>query len=354
MLNPKLYEALKNKFGDVKISNEGANYVAKRRKRVVKGNIVSIIEDINRGEQYCVNCPACGGKFKLTISYISGTTPSPHVKPVWHKVHCFKCDYGKSPGNKEELKKLLSGYSTLVSAGAVKLKKSSVSSEKPLEDYGKLAKIHEDSSAAMYLEGRGFDPVKLSKIYNFRRMDEPRESREFLTNYIFIPMYRFGKLVSWQARAIYPSQSPRWYIAKGGKKPIFGLDLAAQTSCIIIQEGVFDAIACGFSGTAIMGKFLTGYQSESLRDVKKPIVVCLDPDASADAKKLYIHLKESHGNLVSLFKYPDNWPEEYSIDKKKMIPKDAASVGNKVICPLLNKHLKENYNGVELNVRGTI
>jgi hypothetical protein len=101
-----------------------------------------------------------------------------------------------------------------------------------------------------------------------------------------------------------------------------------------------------------MGKFLTGYQAESLKNVRKPIIVCLDPDAKSDAKKLYLHLKETHGSLVTLFKYPDNWPEEYNDDKKKMVPKDAAAVGSKVIKPLLNKHLLENYKGVELNDRG--
>ena len=346
-LNPTLYNALVSKFHDVKITNEGSLYLGKKVSKHRAGKTVYEIVDINRGEQYCVNCPACGGKYKLTISYICGTATPPFTEKVWHKVHCFRCNFGKKHGNAEALKAVLGGYVALAQNIVIKVNKAGTSTQPAvLESYGKLGPLLPDSSAGVYVKGRGFDPDSLVKLYNMRRMAEPVPERSFLKEYLFIPMYAEGKLVSWQARAIYPGQEPRWYIAKGGKKPVFNLDTAARTDYIFIQEGVFDAVACGPSGVAILGKSLTAYQSELLAKVRKKIIVCLDPDAKEEAKKLYWHLKTTHGSLVSLFKYPDSWPEEFDVNKCKMIPKDAASVGSNIIIPLLNTHIKNNYKKV--------
>ena len=343
VLNPKLYEALQKKFGDVKISNEGSKYIGKKTLKNLRGKTIYEIEDISRGEQYCVTCPACGGKHKLTISYICGTIPPPFTEKVWHKIHCFRCNFGKKHGNAKALKEVLGGYVKLAENVKIAINEKAIVESKPLESYGTLGELDDDTAAGIYVRGRGFNLEEVRAMYNLKRIAAPPIERSFLRDYLFIPMYAEGKLISWQARAVFPRQEPRWYLASGGKKPIFSLDLAAQTSCVVIQEGVFDAIACGSSGVAIMGKFLTGYQAKLISSVKKPIIVCLDPDARDDAKKLYYHLKQTHHKLVTLFQYPDNWPTEYNIDKDKTIPKDAASVGKAVMLPLLKRHFKEHY-----------
>lgn len=342
-LNPKLYQALVKRFGEVKISNQGVKYVGKKVKKSVKGKLIDTIKDVNRGEQYCVNCPSCGGKKKLTISYINGTAPPPYTEKVWHKIHCFKCGYGKRPGTKDALKELLANYAQIAERANILINTDEVVEKIELEQPGGLKPLGDDTAAGIYVKKRGFDPEHLMSTYNMKRIAKPLPGKGYLQDYLFIPMYARGELISWQARAVFPKQEPRWYISSGGKKPIFNLDLAAQTSCIIIQEGIFDAIACGNSGVAIMGKYLTNYQTELLSEIKKPIIVCLDPDASKDAKRLYYQLKETHFRLVTLFKYPENWPTEFDVNKNKEIPKDAAAVGKDVMLPLLKEHYKNHY-----------
>src|SRR5436309_1540253 len=64
----------------------------------------------------------------------------------------------------------------------------------------RLAELIPDHPALTYLAGRGFDPGKLSRMYDVRYC--PSSTFRWASNRIVIPIYQEGMLVSWQTRHI--------------------------------------------------------------------------------------------------------------------------------------------------------
>ena len=112
---------------------------------------------------------------------------------------------------------------------------------------------------------------------------------------IIIPIVNDGKTEFYVARSIYDWQKMKEYspvkIEGGYKKSevIFNLSNAAETGTLIINEGIYDALAWGRSGISLLGKIMSDVQFErilALRDKVHTIYVCLDADARQYAVKI--------------------------------------------------------------------
>src|SRR5262245_45733418 len=95
VLRPQLYERLKHRFGDVKISNHGQ--AIRWGVRVVDGRPRRFIDKRHghhQGESYVVCCPYChDGRHRLTINHMWGFYDElTGSRNLW-LVHCFneKC-----------------------------------------------------------------------------------------------------------------------------------------------------------------------------------------------------------------------------------------------------------------------
>lgn len=112
-----------------------------------------------------------------------------------------------------------------------------------------------------YLESRKFC---LSIINDYKLMVAIPNSR--LSGRLILPVVENGRLVYFQARALY-GQTPKYLNPSKLQAPIgksnfvFNLEQAAQFKNIIICEGIFSAIATGKNAVAIFGKELSLVQS---------------------------------------------------------------------------------------------
>lgn len=98
-------------------------------------------------------------------------------------------------------------------------------------------------------------------------------------NCVILPVYEEGKLVYFVGRNIYQKR----YM--NPTKPSRGIlfNYTNQES-VILTEGIFDAIAVGYNGIALLGKFLKEDQKRLLiKGLPKTIYVMLDEDARQDA-----------------------------------------------------------------------
>ena len=120
---------------------------------------------------------------------------------------------------------------------------------------------------------------------------------------IVIPYFdESGALIYWNSR-LYSDRlghGPK-YMAAPGKHPLFRAPLftrEAPSGKLAICEGVFDAIAIasvGYGALALGGKSLPRYlRPQLLRECANVsrLLVCLDPDAMADALKLRSQLSD--------------------------------------------------------------
>lgn len=341
MINKFLYDALKARYGEVKVSNENTPYTFK----VVNGRVI----DDCRGEQYTLRCPFCNDKkFRLTVSHANGLKLPGLPKVIWNKINCFNCDFGKKePTETGAICSLLG----LGSVEGIKLRMPTVPLEllqkerPPVEDCGTLAPLVSGSAAYAYVKGRGFDPDVLSKHYNFQRIAAPPEdpTRRFLRDRLYAPMIAKGKVELWQARDVYGNSDISWYTAKNGDKVIFNLDLAREQKYIVITEGIFDALACGFNGVCLLGKFLTSRQLGQLGGFTKPIIVALDPDAPKELDDIYKKLKAQPLLTICKVNYGPDWPKVFNARKNKEALADFADIGIVETKKFIVKTLRDNY-----------
>lgn len=100
--------------------------------------------------------------------------------------------------------------------------------------------------------------------------------------FVFIPFFRNGKLVFWQARNMDANNKLRYLspeLKDDQEKPIFGYDVLSNTrlNTVYWHEGALDAISVGQS-CCLMGSSLSASKKELLRRSRKRHVFVVDKD----------------------------------------------------------------------------
>lgn len=139
-----------------------------------------------------------------------------------------------------------------------------------------------------YLKERKFDPDELEKRWGLMALGQRNDN---LAWSIFIPVHKYGNIVSWTTRAIDKSVSPRYMYARDSqstlpaKSLLYGEDFARNT--IIVVEGPFDVWRIGPGAVALFGTGFSNKQVERISRYPKRII-CLDSELAAQrqAKKL--------------------------------------------------------------------
>lgn len=301
-LNPALYEALKSEFGRVKIANQGQQFVGQHYKL----DDVTRLRAISSGEYYCVACPFCTDtQTRLWINHRWGVRDSvTGTRNRWLAI-CFKDDCLRNADNREQLIEMLTWYNRSAGAGDVSIRKGTiaiVAKSVPLpKDFVPLTDLPTNHPACEYLRGRGFDPKRMSKRWGVgysARDSFPSSSRGRLV--IPIKKLESGQPVhfGWQSRQIVDDPSAAKYCtARGFKKSqaLYGIEwVDGSTEPVLIMEGPTDVWRAKKNAVAIWGKTASESQKalilQHLRD--RPLVIVLDQDALADAKKLRTELRD--------------------------------------------------------------
>lgn len=105
---------------------------------------------------------------------------------------------------------------------------------------------------------------------------------------IIVPVYAYGKVVSFVARAISKKAEKKVLTPPGNEQYsyLFNLDNIMGRSEVIVVEGVFDALSMPDMAVASFGKKITLKQSNLLRKAGvKKVIFCFDEDAMDETLK---------------------------------------------------------------------
>jgi len=275
-LNPGLYAALCDAFGTVRIANEGQPY----RSTIVRDLVAQPdarygrrrVKTLNGGEEYAVCCPECGDqRFRLWINHRFNTDVA-GVRMKFLAV-CFNENCQQNRGFWSRLQQRISQGKT--NAPLYQVRDAPVIDQdfkpQPQPLPGVCVPLHELGAqhlAVQYVEARGFCAAELGRVWDVSFCEYssvlPAENR------LVFPIYDDydGRVtrMNWQARYLTPEivaavkagqpeapiikarRARKYYNAPGSKLKWHlynGWRARADSSLVVICEGVFDAIRLG-------------------------------------------------------------------------------------------------------------
>jgi hypothetical protein len=306
MLNPMLFNKLKEVFGEVRIANENIEMQCMRRQNddgtFKNTKVVS-------GEQYRVCCPFCDDthlqRFRLYISYTWGLDKEKQF-PGTQMVICQneRCDqnqdtsdpYRRNP--KRYLQQVLKQYFDLAKGGAIQLRVRSVDLEVieplPFPNADWVTPVNELRSghqAIMYLKNdRKFDPVVLYEKYGVVYCHEYPVMRagkdySFLGGRVFIPCGDIG----WQARTLSPVAKLKYFTCPGWQKAQHVYNIKNARACgtrfALAFEGVTDVWRLDGPGLCTYGKSISNAQIDEIAANWDTVLLMYDPDAQKETSE---------------------------------------------------------------------
>jgi hypothetical protein len=298
MINPGLYYALKQRFGTVKIANEGEPY--RSITKTVDGHDKRYM--VEAGEQYKVNCPYCGDtRHRLYISHMYRTLDDCGRVFGKYLAHCFneKCD----TSNLENELKLYVQWATHIIQPEYD-PRAAQEMFVPTTLPGRcvdLLKLPSNHPAIQYIVNeRKFDPKELQNDWGAVYCESAEEDQDgfipgtkiysrLVRNRIIAPIYWQAKLVGWQARAL-EDHKIKYYTMPGLHKNymLYNGDRARQHRFGVVVEGFFDAWRVGTRAVALLGKSMSTHQRQLASAYWSTGALCvmLDPDAVEDMDNL--------------------------------------------------------------------
>lgn len=266
-LNEKLYSALLNSFGSVKIAREGEPMQFVVRPNPMNGRKMASVLDAMSGEYYRVCCPFCSdSRYRLWINH-RWNTLDPVSGAAFGKGLCIcyndGCDLGEGVDRRvrrqkqDTLEKILKPYV----AHTVRLRTPRRMVPKAVEaklphDCVPLSRLSHGHAAIQYLLSRGFDPAQLERdwqvLYCYRDVNPSVSER------LIIPIYDETGLRGWQARYIGtpPSSNiPKYFTMPGTPRNnvLYNYYRASKYPFGILVEGVTDAWKVGLNAVASLG-----------------------------------------------------------------------------------------------------
>lgn len=277
MINRALYEALKSRFGTVRITNENVRRVEERR-----GDKVVVL---CAGENYQVNCPLCNDtKGRLSISYLWLEKPPISTKRRIDVAHCYN---EGCPVHAEEFWSPIAGDVQMAKMGLL-VEGAPISDSAPArvavkarlpEGFVPLASLPDGHPAIAFVRKKyRIEPKYLSDIYKVGFSDVVDMVYPQAAGRVIFPIYANKELVAWQGRTIYADAKPRWYLPPGFIKPVYNADNVPPTEVAVLAEGPPSAIACGLTGIGIFGSSLTQAQVDKISSTWSSLIVATDPE----------------------------------------------------------------------------
>lgn len=154
--------------------------------------------------------------------------------------------------------------------------------------------------AVSYLQSRGFSAQDILRSYKVFHCYDGSGCDPDPSNRLLIPLHRVYRSITgriatenagWMARSYFPGPSAYKYLfARGTRKSqlLYGLAQAIHTKGpVVIAEGPTDVWRLGCNGVALLGKSMSAEQQALIRRYfgGRPLVVLLDRDAGAEAKR---------------------------------------------------------------------
>lgn len=309
LLNPSLYEILRLRFGDVKVSNEGEALIGAYKFDPVYDRVVLDID--SWGETYCVSCIFCyEDRQRLCFNHRYGVHDE-ITKSNNHKlVRCFNEECMKKDETLyKQLWDKLFGFMNAHDRKSITYTKgrTSYASASDLKECAPPGEVHMfcdmdvKHPALSYLTDRGYDLEKLITRHNLMYCHLADPKYPLAQNRIIVPIVQDKKCVGWQARYVgdidwKAAGVPKYYTLPSMPKRLvlYNHDVAFNQKFVVVTEGPTSCWNVYPYGVALLGKQATIQQQRLLikNSQSKPIVILLDSDAKYEAEKLYRSLKD--------------------------------------------------------------
>ncbi|GIW58961.1 MAG: hypothetical protein KatS3mg087_0027 [Patescibacteria group bacterium] len=319
MLNPALYNRLKQLFGKVKVVNDGVRLEYKLTLDPITNFFRPVITTF--GEAYAVNCPFCVYKvhrpdrrMRLYINHHWGV-PLPEAPFIKMKelIKCFNEDCVQDEVFAQQLWDMV--YEGLPPPQDFYVMPTEEQSNQiePIPPNIPITNLPVDHPACEFLINRGFDPYQIGSVY---KVGYCEVSAGHLKGHIVMPIEMDGALVGWQARAIYPTKR-KYYTCKGMRtsRVFYGYDLIPREyDYVVLVEGIFDVWRVGPPAVALFGTATSMYHQEILlkRGVKD-ILIMLDADARKKAEKIAEQLSRCFNTII--VDLPSGDPADFTREK---------------------------------------
>lgn len=336
-LNPVLYRLLKQKFGDVHISNEGCHAYYQRLPDPLNPRR-TVTQASSWGEYYCVRCPFCNDHSpRLWINHRYASEVSRGIRQLTHLAVCYNEQCLREPGRMEQLEQLIFGVGRHLKPKPLTIRPAVTSFEHtavtPPGDIVLLSDLPAKHPARCYIESRGFDPDWLAVKFQVGICATAAEPRfEIMRDRLYIPVTFRGDLVGWQCRAIGPTTAPKYLNAPNMQKSklLYNFDNAASQPFAVIVEGVTSVWRLGGGAVCLFGKSMSMHQQNLIARtwVNKPVFLLLDNDAKAEMERARTVLTQ-HGMTVVSVDLPDaRDPADYALgDITDLLMERAAAAG---------------------------
>lgn len=339
-----LYNKLQRRFGKVIIVHEGENM---RRHYVDEGGGKPggkwRMQIDSAGEYYRVNCPFCTDtRCRLWINHMwaLADAKNPHNMNLWLCV-CYNESCLVTYENQRALFNQLFDDTREIKEDTVGRGENNPSTMREANWPGAsvpLEQLGADHEANLFLQEKGYDPVKLSREFDLRFCYDPPFEYRMAAARIIIPVVNRGKMYGWQGRLVGPQPAkhiPKYWTMPGMKKTqlLYNLDTAKQHGFGVLCEGPADVWRFGPEAMCVFGHTVSTVQGDTLNWAfsmhNKPIVVMFDGDEDArlHAEGYYNELKGKPRVLVSL---PDDVdPGNYQTDEiRRIVFSEAARQGH--------------------------
>lgn len=222
---------------------------------------LEVAQNLPCGHSERVDCPQCG----------VGTDTNAAVcnhNPKYYNVHCYACDYNDY-SSKGQLTLAERQRIQELNDEAIKGQNSRVIA---LPDDTTYNHAEFSREARMWLYAGGVSPSLWTKysIGYSKRLER-----------VVLPVYRDGKLIWYQCRAILKGQRPK-YIQPSGDRATVMFSSEEHTSKVILVEDILSAIRVGNAGAGVtaislLGTKITAGQTSILSQADE-VVTWLDGD----------------------------------------------------------------------------
>lgn len=320
-LNPTLYSLLKQKFGEVKIANEGCPAYYQRMPDPLNPRR-TIMRASSWGEYYCVRCPFCRDHSpRLWVNHLYASEVNYGRRQFTHMAVCYNNQCLKEPGRTEQFEQMLFGVGAHLKPRALAVKPVTTMFEpKPVSPPGEIVPLSDlpsNHAARQYIESRGFDPDWLAMKFQIGVVASASEPKfDVMRGRLYIPVTYRNELVGWQCRAIAPSNAPKYLNAPNMRKAnlLYNYDSAESQPFVVVVEGVTSVWRIGQAAVCLFGKSMSMMQQNMIAKAwaGKPVFLILDNDAKIEMEHAR-HLLAQHSLQVVTIELPDaRDPAEYS------------------------------------------
>lgn len=345
LVNNSLYLALKQRFGEVRVSNQGMP------RRVVRypGVQDPVVEQT--GESYNVCCPFCGDtRHRLSIScdWLAKRSDGSRQGGL---INCYN---ENCRGVYEET--FWRPFAKALDSGATLDYLSRILSPPPPPPEPMrlpvgcrpLQELPDDHPAHEFVRTKYpnlMGPRDLGTYYQALYTDQYDERFRLAQHRIIFPIFRDGKFVTWQGRTINPVERTRWYLPPGFPKAIYRYDEVKPDEIPVLTEGITSAIGAGRDGLALFGKTLDEARAQQLALRYEFCIIATDPETFTpnfhDPKRVQEPAARVMKQVLDRYTRRPNllieWPEDcleagrfYNrLDQKGLHPKvpDSADLG---------------------------